>query len=49
MKLAVRLRSLIFALFQVIVTPFYALVALATFPLAPITRYRVISGSPPRA
>jgi 1-acyl-sn-glycerol-3-phosphate acyltransferase len=44
MKVAVRLRSVIFALFQVIVTPFYALAALATFPLAPITRYRVISG-----
>ncbi len=44
MKLAVVLRSVLFALFQVVVTPFYALVAIATFPLSPLARYRVISG-----
>jgi 1-acyl-sn-glycerol-3-phosphate acyltransferase len=44
MKLAVLLRSALFALFQLVVTPFYALIALATFPLAPLARYRVISG-----
>lgn len=44
MKLAVLLRSVLFTLFQVLVTPFYALIALATFPLPPLARYRVISG-----
>jgi len=44
MKIAVLLRSALFALFQLVVTPFYALIALATFPLAPLARYRVISG-----
>lgn len=44
MNLAVGLRSVVFALFQATVTPFYALIALATFPFAPLTRYRVISG-----
>jgi 1-acyl-sn-glycerol-3-phosphate acyltransferase len=44
MKLAVLLRSVLFALFQAVVTPFYALVALATYPLGPFARYRVISG-----
>jgi 1-acyl-sn-glycerol-3-phosphate acyltransferase len=38
------LRSLAFALAQVLITPPYAIVALATFPLAPLTRYRIISG-----
>jgi 1-acyl-sn-glycerol-3-phosphate acyltransferase len=38
------LRSLAFALAQVLITPPYALVALATFPLAPLARYRIISG-----
>ena len=37
------LRSTLFALFQLVITPPYALVALATFPFAPLTRYRVIS------
>lgn len=38
------LRSLAFALAQALITPPYAIVALATFPLAPLTRYRIISG-----
>ena len=38
------LRSSLFALFQLAVTPPYALVALLTFPFPPLTRYRVISG-----
>lgn len=38
------LRSTLFALFQLVVTPPYAVVALLTFPCAPLTRYRVISG-----
>jgi 1-acyl-sn-glycerol-3-phosphate acyltransferase len=37
------LRSTLFALFQVIVTLPYSIVALATFPFPPATRYRVIT------
>ena len=43
MSLGVVLRSTLFALFQLVITPPYALVALLTFPLAPLARYRVIS------
>jgi 1-acyl-sn-glycerol-3-phosphate acyltransferase len=38
------LRSLAFALALCLVTPPYALLALATFPLPRMTRYRIISG-----
>jgi len=38
------LRSSLFALALLLVTPPYALLALATFPLPALTRYRVISG-----
>ena len=38
------LRSSLFALALVLVTPPYAAIALATFPLPPITRNRIISG-----
>jgi 1-acyl-sn-glycerol-3-phosphate acyltransferase len=38
------LRSLAFAVSQILVTPPYAVVALATFPLPRLARYRVISG-----
>jgi 1-acyl-sn-glycerol-3-phosphate acyltransferase len=38
------LRSGLFALAQIIITPPYALLALATFPLPRFTRYRIISG-----
>ena len=38
------LRSLIFLLLQVLITPLFTLIALLSFPLKPITRYRVISG-----
>ena len=38
------LRSALFALALVLVTPPYALIALATFPLPRMMRYRVISG-----
>ena len=41
--LSIVLRSTLFALFQVVVTPPYALVALLTFPLPRLARYRVIS------
>lgn len=38
------LRSLAFALAQVLITPPYAIAALATFPLPRLARYRIISG-----
>ncbi len=38
------LRSTLFAAALILVTPPYALVALATFPLPPMVRYRIISG-----
>ena len=38
------LRSALFALALIVVTPPYALIALATFPLPRRARYRVISG-----
>jgi 1-acyl-sn-glycerol-3-phosphate acyltransferase len=38
------LRSLVFLIAQIIFTPPYAIVALATFPLPRLARYRVISG-----
>lgn len=44
MKLVILLRSCLFALFQIVVTPVFSVIALSTFPFAPLTRYRVISG-----
>jgi 1-acyl-sn-glycerol-3-phosphate acyltransferase len=38
------LRSSLFALAQIVVTPPYALLALASFPLPRMLRYRIISG-----
>jgi 1-acyl-sn-glycerol-3-phosphate acyltransferase len=43
MTSGVVLRSLLFALFQILVTPVFAVIALMTFPFAPLRRYRVIS------
>jgi len=43
MSLAILLRSSLFALFQFLVTPVFAVIALLTFPFAPLTRYRIIS------
>ncbi|MGA8148117.1 MAG: lysophospholipid acyltransferase family protein [Gallionellaceae bacterium] len=40
----VYLRSLIFFLLQVVITPLYAVIAIFTFPLPPLARYRIISG-----
>lgn len=37
------LRSSLFALVQIVVTPVFGLIALATFPFKPLTRYRVVS------
>lgn len=38
------IRSLVFLLLQFTITPIYALIALLTFPLYPLARYRIISG-----
>ncbi len=37
------IRSLIFLLLQIIITPIFACLALLTFPFSPLTRYRFIS------
>jgi 1-acyl-sn-glycerol-3-phosphate acyltransferase len=37
------LRSSLFAAFQLLITPFFAVIALLTFPLPALTRYRIIS------
>jgi len=42
-SLSVVLRSCLFALIQILITPPFAVIALLTFPLKPITRYRIIS------
>lgn len=38
------LRSVVFMLGVILVTPVYAVIAILTFPLPPLTRYRIISG-----
>ena len=38
------IRSLIFLLLQILITPLFTLLGLLSFPLHPITRYRIISG-----
>ena len=38
------IRSLIFALLQLLITPVFTLAAILSFPFHPITRYRIISG-----
>ena len=44
MRLALALpRSLLFLLLQSLLTVLFAVIALLTFPFAPLTRYRVIS------
>ena len=43
MSAGVVLRSSVFALFQLVTTPFFALIALLTFPFRPLTRYRIIT------
>jgi len=43
MSPGVPLRSGLFTLFQFVVTPLFAVIALLTFPFAPLTRYRIIS------
>ena len=41
--MSVILRSCLFAAFQILITPPFALIALLTFPFNPFTRYRIIS------
>lgn len=36
-------RSCLFALFQIVITPLFAVISLLTFPFRPLIRYRVIS------
>ncbi len=43
MNLGVLSRSSLFALFQIVTTPVFSVIALFTFPFKPLTRYRVIS------
>lgn len=38
------IRSFIFVLFQLLITPVFTLLAILSFPFHPITRYRIISG-----
>ena len=38
------LRSTFYTLLQIIITPFYTLIVLASFPLTPLNRYRITSG-----
>ncbi len=38
------LRSTLYTLLQIIITPFYTFIILASFPLNPISRFRIISG-----
>ena len=40
---AVILRSSLFAAFQILITPVFSIIALLTFPLPPLTRYRIIT------
>ncbi len=39
----IALRSSLFAAFQLLITPVFAIIALLTFPLPPLTRYRIIT------
>ena len=42
--LGIVLRSCLFAAVQFLITPPYSLIALGTFPLPALTRYRIIRG-----
>ena len=43
MMVSIALRSTLFALFLILITPIFTIIALLTFPLAALTRYRIIS------
>ncbi len=38
------IRSLVFFVLQIVITPLYAVLAILTFPFPPLVRYRIISG-----
>jgi 1-acyl-sn-glycerol-3-phosphate acyltransferase len=44
MKSGIAIRSALFALVQILITPPYSLLALCTFPFSPLTRYRIVKG-----
>lgn len=43
MSFGIALRSGLFALFQIVITPVFTIIALLTFPFSALTRYRIIS------
>ena len=43
-SILVVLRSTLYGLLQIIITPLYFLIILASFPLSPLSRYRITSG-----
>lgn len=43
MKPGIAVRSCLFALFQIVITPFFAVISLFTFPFSPLVRYRIIT------
>jgi len=43
MMLLTALRSAVFATVQIVITPVFAVIALLTFPLPPLARYRIIT------
>ena len=43
MRVLIALRSTLFATFLLLITPFFAILALLTFPLPPLMRYRIIT------
>ena len=38
------LRSTLYSLLQIVITPLYFLIVFAAFPLSPMSRYRITSG-----
>jgi 1-acyl-sn-glycerol-3-phosphate acyltransferase len=43
MKVGIAVRSCLFALFQIVITPLFAVISLFTFPFRPLVRYRIIT------
>lgn len=43
MKPGIAVRSCLFALFQTVITPLFAVISLFTFPFRPLVRYRIIT------
>jgi 1-acyl-sn-glycerol-3-phosphate acyltransferase len=43
MKPGIAVRSCLFALFQIVITPLFAVISLFTFPFRPLVRYRIIT------